>query len=375
VRQYILSFCNPLLKRVNRYILKGMRVLTLSPYPFAGPSPRYRVYAFQEPLRARGIDLDIHPFLTPKTFELRMNGAKNHPLAMARVAFAALERLEQARTARKRYDLIYVHRQTAPVAHKWFDAAFLKAGLPIVFDMDDAVFTQYPIDDLLRGSVAATVGNAYLAEYVQRVSPQTRVTVVPTVVDTQKYTVRGVHEAGVRPVVGWIGTSTTFHRYLLPFLPGLVRVCRAAGAEFRVIASPDVQARTEAEGATFVPWALSTELAELQAFNVGVMPLDDDEYVRGKCAFKLIEYGAVGLPSIGTDIGANSEVLQHGVTGFLAADQTVFEAHLAELLSRRDLGQSMGLAARRVIEERFSLASQIDVLEQVLRDAAARRNS
>ena len=351
-----------------------LKVLILSPYPLAGPSPRYRIYAFREPLRARGIELNIHPFLTPKAFELRMNGAKNHPLALARVAVAALERLHQARTARGQYDLIYVHRQTAPFAHAQFDAAFLRARLPIVFDMDDAVFTQYPIDTLLRGSVAATVGNAYLGEYVRRVSPQTEVTIIPTVVDTQKYTVRGARTPGTRAVVGWIGTSTTFYRYLMPFLPGLMRVCRAAGAEFRVIASPDVQQRTEAEGATFVPWALSTELAELQAFDIGVMPLHEDEYVRGKCAFKLIEYGAVGLPSIGSDIGANSEVLQQGVTGFLAADQTVFQAHLAELLGRADLGRSMGLAARRVIEERFSLASQIDVLERVLRSVLIRRS-
>ena len=304
-----------------------------------------------------------------------MNGAKNHPLAMARVAYAALERLQQARTAKQRYDLIYVHRQAAPVAHKWFDAAFLRAGLPIVFDMDDAVFTQYPIDDLLRGSVAATVGNAYLSEYVRRVSPQTQVTVIPTVVDTQKYTVRDARVPGARAVVGWIGTSTTFHRYLLPFLPGLVQVCSEFGAEFRVIASPDIRSRAEAEGATFVPWALSTELAELQAFDIGVMPLQEDEYVRGKCAFKLIEYGAVGLPSVGSDIGTNSDVLRHGETGFLAADQAGFQAHLAELLSRADLGRSMGLAARWVVEDRFSLASQIDALEQVLRGAAARRSS
>lgn len=357
--------------RSRKYVGSNiLKVLTLSPYPLAGPSPRYRIYAFQEPLRARGIELTIRPFLTPRAFALRMNGAKNHPLALARVAVAAAERLREAQTARGRYDLIYVHRQTAPVAHGRFDAAFLRSGVPIVFDMDDAVFTQYPIDDLLRGSVAATVGNAYLGEYVRRVSPGTRVTVVPTVVDTAKYTVRPVRQPGARAVVGWIGTSTTFTQYLRPFLPGLVRVCREAGAEFRVIASLDVREQAEALGATFIPWALASEVAELQAFDIGVMPLVDDAYVRGKCAFKLIEYGAVGLPSVGSDIGANADVIQHGVTGFLAGDRAVFEAHLTELLGRADLGRSLGLAARRVIEDRFSLSAQVNVLERVLREAA-----
>jgi glycosyltransferase involved in cell wall biosynthesis len=348
-----------------------LNVLVLTPYPVAGPSPRYRIYAYEQPLRDRGINLDIRPFLSPMTFQLRMNGAKNHPLALARVVIATLERIWQARSARTKYDLIYIHRQSGPFAHKVFDTLFLRTGVPIVFDMDDAVFTQYPIDHLLNGAVVATVGNDYLADYVRRTSPQTRVTVIPTVVDTDKYTVKPPRNPGAQTVVGWIGTSTTFFQYLLPFLPGLLQTCREFGAEFRVIASTDVQEQAEALGAKFIPWQLSTELAELQAFDIGVMPLVDDAYVRGKCAFKLIEYGAVGLPSIGSDIGANSEVVEHGVTGWLAKDPAAFQQQLASLLQQPDRGRAMGQAARRVVEQRFSLTSQVDALEQVLRSAAA----
>lgn len=349
---------------------RPLRVLTLSPYPLAGPSPRYRLYAYQQPLRERGINLDIKPFLSPLAFDLRMNGAKNHPLALAQVATAAFKRLAQARTAQHRYDLIYVHRQTAPFAHSYFDAAFLKSPLPIVFDMDDAVFTQYPIDQLLQGSVAATVGNSYLAAYVNLVSPLTEVTIIPTVVDTAKYVPKPERQGKQRPIVGWIGTSTTFTQYLMPFLPILIQVCKIHNAEFHVIASLDVRNRAEVAGAKFIPWSLETELADLQSFDIGVMPLQDDSYVRGKCAFKLIEYGAVGIPSIGSNIGANSEVLKNGVTGYLAENANDFELHLSNLLQRADLGRSLGLVARQVIDERFSLSSQVDVLEKVLRNAA-----
>ena len=349
-----------------------LKILTLTPYPLAGPSSRYRTYQYQAPLAARGIHLDIRPFLTPEAYRLRMNGSPRHPLALGRVAVACAERLWQARVARSRYDLILVHRQAGPFAHDHFNRLVLGAGLPIVFDMDDAVFAEYPIDSLLRGSVAATVGNAYLAEYVRRTSPATVVTVVPTVVDTDKY--QPAPRPPGPPVVGWIGTSSTFTRYLTPYLPGIVRVCREHGAQFRVIASPDVQARAEATGARFVPWSLDTELRELQAFDIGLMPLVDDQFVRGKCAFKLIEYGAVGRPSVGSDIGANREVIRPGVTGCLAHSPQQFESQLAELLRLPDLGLSLGAAARQVIEARFSLASQIDVMERVLR-AAARSSS
>ncbi|THF69519.1 glycosyltransferase family 4 protein [Deinococcus sp. Arct2-2] len=347
----------------------NLRVLALSPYPLAGPSPRYRLYAYQKPLRDRGIDLDIQPFLPPLAFQLRMNGAKNHPVVLAQVGAAAFKRLLQARTAQSRYDLIYVHRQTAPFAQAYFDKAFLRSKLPIVFDMDDAVFTEYSIDLLLRGSVAATVGNSYLSSYVNLISPSTHVAVIPTVVDTMKYRVKDQQRQNARPVVGWIGTSSTFENYLLPFLPGLISVCKRLNAEFHVIASLDVQARAEAVGAKFIPWSLDTELRNLQDFDIGVMPLREDSYVRGKCAFKLIEYGAIGIPSIGSDIGANREVLKHGITGLLASNQEEFETHLVTLLTRPDLGRPLGLAARRIIEQRFSLAAQIDVMETVIRDA------
>jgi glycosyltransferase involved in cell wall biosynthesis len=351
-----------------------IRVLSLSPYPIEGPSPRYRLYAFQKPLRERGIDLDIQPFLSPLAFRLRMNGAKKHPIVLAQIAAASLKRVIQAQTARKHYDVIYVHRQTAPFAHSYFDAAFLRSQLPIVFDMDDAVFTEYSIDLLLKGSVAATVGNSYLGSYVELISNSTYITVIPTVVDTAKYSVDISRRKNKRPVVGWIGTSSTFEKYLLPFLPGLIKVCKSFNADFHIIASLDVQSQAEAAGAKFIPWSLGTEIRELRNFDIGVMPLKDDSYVRGKCAFKLIEYGAIGIPSIGSDIGANREVLQHGITGFLAKNQEEFETYLALLLTRPDLGRPLGLAARKIIEQRFSLNVQIDILEKVMRDAVKRES-
>ncbi|WP_407542125.1 glycosyltransferase family 4 protein (plasmid) [Deinococcus radiomollis] len=346
--------------------------MALTPYPLGGPSSRYRVYAFQEPLKVNGVQLDIQPFLTPQAFSLRMNGLPNHPLVLADIAAAALRRIRQAQTSRRRYDLLYIHRQTAPSQHAYFDKLFLQTGLPIVFDMDDAVFSQYSITSLLQGSVAATVGNRHLAEYVGLSAPSTTVTIIPTVVDTRYYTVRPALKPKARPVVGWIGTGSTFRRYLLPVLPGLVRVCREAGAEFRVIASTDVRQQTVMAGAAYVPWSLLTEVQELQSFDIGVMPLSDDEFVRGKCAFKLIQYGAVGIPSVGTDIGANGDVIRHGVTGYLAPDAQNFEQRLAALLSSDDLGRSMGLAARRLIEEQFSLHSQTGRMAQVLHEAAGR---
>lgn len=347
-----------------------MKILSLSPYPLAGPSSRYRVYAFQAPLAQQDVDLNIKPFLTARAFKLRMNGARKHPFVLARLAVAAAERIHQARTARAKADVIYIHRQTAPVRHRDLDQLFIQSGVPLVFDMDDAVFTEYPIDHLLRACAAVTVGNEYLAAYVRTVAPQVPVTVVPTTVDTEQFTVRPPSQDGTQLVAGWIGTASTFRQYLLPVLPALVHTAQAAGAEFRVIASHDVQAQVEVLGGVFVPWTLETEVEQLQRFDVGVMPLLDDAYVRGKCAFKLIQYGAVGIPGIGTDIGANGDVISDGVSGFLTNSAEQMQQRLSELLASPALRREMGQNARRIIEERFSLTSQVPVMERVFRDAA-----
>ncbi|QLG11517.1 glycosyltransferase family 4 protein [Deinococcus sp. D7000] len=346
-----------------------MKVLGISPYPLAGPSPRYRLYNFREKLKEEGIDLDIKSFLTSQAFELRMNGSKIHPLAMLRVIIAIIERIHQARTANRRYDLIYIHRQTAPFKHRNFDNLFLRSGVPLIFDMDDAVYTSYPIDHLLRACAAVTVGNQYLATYVKQIAPQVPVTIIPTTVDTEQYTVRPKRKDGDPLVVGWIGTASTFHRYLLPVLPGLIQTTKAGGAEFRVIASSDVRHKVEELGGHFIQWDLATEVSELQEFDIGLMPLHDDNYVRGKCAFKLIQYGAIGIPSIGTDIGANKEVIVNGISGFLTSTVQEMQHRLTELIETEHIRRTMGQAARKIIEEKFSLRSQIPVMEQVFKDA------
>lgn len=235
--------------------------------------------------------------------------------------------------------------------------------------MDDAVFTEYPIDHLLKRCAAVTVGNRYLADYVERVAPGVPVTVIPTTVDTSVWTV-AERSVGGPLVVGWIGTGSTFRRYLQPVLTDLVRVSREHGAEFRVIAGLDVKEATEAAGAVFVPWGLESEVREVQAFDIGVMPLQDDEYVRGKCAFKLIQYGAVGIPSVGTDIGANGEVVQNGVTGYLTASAADMVSQVGVLLQDAPLRERMGRAARQVVEQKFSLDSQVPVLADVFRRVA-----
>lgn len=353
-----------------------MRVLALSPYPFEGASPRHRVYAFQASLEDVGIKLEVRPFLSSRVFLERVVSGNWRINVLLGIIDGFLSRMILVLIARKRYDLIFIHRQAFPLFQRFLDPLFIRIGLPIVFDMDDAVFTEYPINHLLRASAAVTAGNDYLARYVHQAAPGVPVTVVPTTVNLERYRIRPAPETGISNlVVGWIGTASTFTRYLLPVLPGLVEVTQAHGAQFRVIASQDVQEQAEAIGAVFVPWTLDSEIEQLQQFDIGVMPLQDDEYVRGKCAFKLIQYGAIGIPQLGTDIGANREVIADAESGYLSDSAHEMQRQLAVLLESTALRQKFGQAARKIVEDRFSLQSQAQVLATIFREAVHRHKA
>lgn len=345
-----------------------MKLLCLCPYPEVGASSRYRVYQYRDKLSNLGIELRLDSELTEAAYRDKFKNHKLSALIIATVMQSFIRRLFRIRYTDKS-TLIMIHRKVNSRNHRLLDRIILPKNRNYVFDMDDAVFTEYPIDHLLKRCAAVTVGNRYLADYVERAAPGVPVTIIPTTVDTSVWTV-AEQSAGGALVVGWIGTGSTFRRYLQPVLTDLVRVSREHGAEFRVIAGLDVKEATEAAGAVFVPWSLETEVREVQAFDIGVMPLHDDEYVRGKCAFKLIQYGAVGIPSVGTDIGANGEVVQNGVTGYLTASAADMVSQVGALLQDAPLRERMGRAARQVIEQKFSLESQVPVLADVFRRVA-----
>lgn len=342
-----------------------MRVLALCPYPLEGPSARYRAYNFERPLARQGVTLVIRPFMTRGLYFRWMRYKRLDLPTVGALLLATARRLADLRRAGE-YDAVWVHRQTAPAFHPLFDRLLLRRARRVVFDMDDAVFTEYPIDELLRGSAAATVGNSHLARYVELVAPQTRALVVPTVIDPQVYQPRTRRGSG--PVtVGWIGTGASFRLYLSAALPRLVQTCRAQGAELNVIASPDVQAEVEAQGARFTEWTLGGYLTALSEVDIGIMPLKDDDYVRGKCAFKLIEYGALGLPSVATDLGANREVVLDGETGFLARNDEEFSERLTRLIGDAELRRRLGQAARTRVLAHYTLERQAEVVAELFR--------
>jgi glycosyltransferase involved in cell wall biosynthesis len=203
-------------------------------------------------------------------------------------------------------------------------------------------------------------GNAYLADRARRAT--THVSVIPTVVDVDHY--RGDGEVGREPIVGWMGTRINL-MYLATLAEPLARLAARR---------PEMQVKIVTDGSVTLPgvplvvkqWRPEEELVDLRSFRVGIMPMPDDPWTRGKCGVKLLQYMAAGVPAVCAPVGANAGIVQDGVNGFLARDDDEWITRIGELLTDPAHGRALGAAGRRTVEQRYSVAVQLDQLLAVL---------
>jgi glycosyltransferase involved in cell wall biosynthesis len=196
---------------------------------------------------------------------------------------------------------------------------------------------------------------------------------IPTSVDTRRYRPADAGAGEVRgrggvPVVGWIGSPTTAP-YLRQLLPVLQRVRREHAFVLRVSGAGDA---VEASGLEVdnQRWQLEREVELFNTCDVGVYPLTDDEWARGKCGFKAIQFMACGVPVVASPVGVNQEIIQDGVNGFLAATPDEWVRKLGRLIAEPGLRAQFAAAGRRTVEARYSLRVHAPHFAETLRAAA-----
>lgn len=355
-----------------------MRVLALTRYDTLAATTRQRFRLYEPALSDAGITVDYAPLFSNDHVQRLVVGRR---ASFVGTAAAYVRRLGTLLTAR-RYDALWVHCELFPYLPGMFERLASWTGKPIVFDYDDAIFHYYDasgrplvrrllrrkLEPILKTAAACLCGNPYLRDYAARFCE--RSIVVPTVVDTTVY--RPVpRESDEKVVIGWIGSPTTWAnvRPVLPLLrdlaeEGRIRI-RAVGAG--VGAKADVF-----PGLELVDWSEANEVAEVQAMDVGIMPLLDLPFERGKSGYKLIQYMACGLPVVASPVGVNSDIVREGENGFLAENSDQWSGALRTLISDPDLRAQMGRAGRACVEKDYSLASQAPRLVEVFRSISRR---
>jgi glycosyltransferase involved in cell wall biosynthesis len=197
--------------------------------------------------------------------------------------------------------------------------------------------------------------------------------VIPTPVDTDRF----VPGAPVRePIIGWTGTKGSL-KYLHDIEPELAAVLREIPqARLRIIcdARPDLS-EISPDRVEFVPWSASIEVAAMQGMALGIMPLQDTPWARGKCSFKMLSYMACGLPVVVSPVGMNREVLKQGDLGLAAGTSEAWVDALIDLLRDPDMRHRMGQEGRRVAVEKYSTRCLAPVLARALAEFAGKREN
>lgn len=350
------------------------RILALMKYGPRAASTRQRLLQYAPALADAGFSVEVSPLFGDAHIERLARGRRSS--LPATLGFY-LRRLQAVLTAR-RYDLIWVHCEAFPYLPATFERLIRLSGRPILFDYDDAIFHMYDrhrrplvrrllgrkLAPLLRAASVCLCGNVYLRDYAVRYCPNSLI--VPTVVDTDRYVPRE-GPANAKPVVGWIGSPSTW-TYVVPLLSILLPLLRARGLRLRVIgAGPGAEG---IEGVEALDWDEAREIADIQAMDIGIMPLPDEDWARGKCGYKLIQYMACGLPVIASPVGVNSEIVEAGVNGFLAATPEAWTEALTGLLDDPALRRAMGTRGRERVAARYSLAVQAPRVVDAVKAAA-----
>lgn len=350
-----------------------MKVLFLTQTGVLGPSSRYRVYQLLPALRALGIEGEASPAIPDDLY------AK---LYLSKEGDSKLQAFFHAWRARKRdlarldhFDAVLVQKGVFPGLSACFEKKIARR-LPIIFDFDDAIWLprkggsyflralhrEGAVETILRRAAAVIAGNNFLADYARPFN--NNVSVIPSAIDPTRY-LKTQTSPSTTPQIGWIGSGTT-----LPYLKRLARVFQSLAVRPRIIAS----GRPVHLGFNmdFRQWTLETEQAELSQIEIGIAPLPDTPWERGKCGVKLLQYMACGIPVVASPVGVHKEMVRHGENGFLADTDEQWQNALSTLCRNPELRKKMGDTGRKLLEERYSLDAVVPRLAEAFRMALQR---
>jgi glycosyltransferase involved in cell wall biosynthesis len=356
-----------------------MRVLGLATYPVEAAATRFRMIQFIEPLAEQGIELSVYPFLDSRQYG-SLYKRSQWPRTAVGLALASIRRVRELWRARKA-DVLFVQREAmmfGPPIVEWL--AINLHDCPMVLDLDDATYVSYKsptygrlgsmlkwfskTDDLIRWSRLVTCGNREIAAYVK--SKGRQAVVIPTVVDTASFRPPAERSDGNVPVIGWIGTHSTF-AYVKTIFPVLERLAREHQFRLRLVGTGEDNVAIPGVEIENLPWKLDLEIGHFQSLDIGVYPIVEDNWSVGKSCFKAVQYMAVGVPFVVSPVGACQDIAESNQTHFIARTDDEWYTHLARLLRDQALRRQVGQAVRDYAERHYSIEAHVPKLADALR--------
>jgi len=345
-------------------------------------SSRTRVYQYIPYLQREGVACTIHPAGLDRRLVLGVRGVSGWKLSCVQ----AWERLEKAvRIAlflyrAPFYDVVFVQKVLLPIP---LQKLLIALNSRVVYDFDDAMYVPHQVqrsfwpaetnrrwfEHMVSASRWVVLENQYTAAHVRPLNEC--IVQITGPIEVHRYTPRFSVQRGDRVVLGWIGTPSN-----TVYLEELRSTLERLGQRYPQVSLLLVGAspfRLENMLVAIRPWSLATEVADLQRFDIGLMPLPDDEWSRGKGGYKLLQYMATGIPAVVSPVGIVAEMITEGEQGFLAGMPGEWFEKLSRLIENPDLRAKMGHSGRKVVEECYSFEIASGRLLPVLREVAGAR--
>ncbi len=348
-----------------------MKILFITPYPTGeAPSQRFRFEQYFSELQKREIYFHVSPFLDREAWKIIYR--KGHWFGKLAGILRGYYRRILDLFRLKKYDCIFIHREAAPFGPPVFEWMIMKVFKKFtIFDFDDAIWIPNASEsnnkltmllksfhntrDNCRWATKISVGNDFLADFARQYNKN--VVYNPTTIDTDEHHNTTTDHSNHRFIIGWTGSHSTV-QYLDELVPVLEELEKKNDFELHVIC--DIPPRFQLKSLKYIPWSKQVEIDDLLNFNIGIMPMRDEVWARGKCGFKALQYMALGIPAVVSNIGVNSRIVDHEVNGCICKSPDDWKFYLSKLMTDAEYLRKLSSKTREKIISNYSLKSNTE---------------
>lgn len=342
-----------------------MKILFLAKHRLnRNPGQRYRFEQYFDYFEKNGLECHLSNIVSEKDDAILYSSGNYHKKLLVAQRGISIRRTDLKQIKKGNYDLIVIYREAIMLGSTYFEKAISKTGIPTIFDFDDAIYIKDvsegnrrlsflkdadKINKILPLITHVTAGNKFLAAYAKKYNQN--VTILPSTVDTKRYYPL---ESKKRPVtIGWIGSHTTVKHFktLIPVLEKLKSKYKDQ-VQFKLVGDPSYT--NDSLGIKGEKWINEKENELFNSLDIGVMPLPDDKWAEGKCGMKGLLYMSVGIPALFSPVGINTDIVEHGVNGYLPRDNKDWFDILCELIEKPQLRKEVGENGRKTVVEKYS---------------------
>jgi len=347
-----------------------MKILFLIPYPIGeSPSQRFRFEQYFKVLIQNGHSFHHQSFIDTDDWKLFFQKGRSATkfFVLAKGFFKRVSILWKL----SNYSTIFIHREVTPIGPPVFEWIISKVfKKKIIYDFDDAIWLtdrknesiifktlkwRSKVQSICRWSYKVSCGNEYLCSYARKFNK--RVILNPTTIDTEN-----LHNPSLfkienenKLIIGWTGSHSTL-KYLNDLEP-ILQSLEQKYHQLQVNVISDAPPHLDLKRLHFNPWSVDTEISDLAQFDIGIMPLPDDEWAKGKCGFKALQYMALQIPTVASPVGVNTQIIRHNENGFLCSKAYEWENCISILIENKTLRDSMGIAGRKKVVAHYSVSS------------------